>query len=309
MYKKIPLSGMSNTDWLRLRKTGIGGSDAGAVCGMNPYSSAMKVFQDKTAEEVEELDNEAVRIGHDLEDYVAQRFTEASGLKVRKSNFMYRSEENPFMIADVDRLVVGEDAGLECKTASAYSADKWKDGDIPLHYIMQCYHYMAVTGKRTWYIAAVILGKEFVYRKIVWNDELIARLTEIERDFWENHVMTGVMPAPDGSKACDEVLDRYFGSARKGSAISLEGFDEKLNRRAKIMEQINRLQQEQNSIEQEVKLYMQDNEFAASDSYRVSWSNVETTRLDTKRIKEEQPEIYRDYAKQTVSRRFQVKAA
>ena len=51
------------------------------------------------------------------------------------------------MIADVDRLVAGEDAGLECKTASAYNTDKWKDGNIPLHYIMQCYHYMAVTGK------------------------------------------------------------------------------------------------------------------------------------------------------------------
>lgn len=54
---------------------------------------------------------------------------------------------------------------------------------------------------------------------------------------------------------------------------------------------------------------MQDNEFAASDSFKVSWSSVETTRLDTKRIKEEQPEIYRDYAKQSVSRRFQIKAA
>lgn len=168
---------------------------------------------------------------------------------------------------------------------------------------------MAVTGKHTWYIAAVILGREFVYRKIVWNDELITRLTEIEKDFWENHVMTGAMPAPDGSKACDEVLNRYFGSARKGSAISLDGLDEKLNRRAKIMEQIERLQQEQNRIEQEVKLCMQDNEFAVSDNYRVSWTNVETTRLDTKRIREEQPEIYQDYAKQTVSRRFQVKAA
>ena len=60
---------------------------------------------------------------------------------------MYRSKEHPFMIADVDRLVVGEDAGLECKTASAYNADKWADGNIPLHYVMQCYHYMAVTGK------------------------------------------------------------------------------------------------------------------------------------------------------------------
>ena len=309
MYQKISLAGVSNMEWLRLRKTGIGGSDAGAICGVNPYSSAMKVFRDKTSEDVEEQDNEAIRIGHDLEDYVAQRFMEATGLKVRKSNFMYRSVENPFMIADVDRLVVGEDAGLECKTASAYNADKWKDGDIPLHYVMQCYHYMAVTGKRTWYIAAVILGREFVYRKIVWDDELIGSLIAVEKDFWENHVMSKTMPAPDGSKVCDEVLDRYFGTARKGSAISLDGFDEKLDRRAKIMEQIEKLQQEQNSIDQEVKLYMQDNEFAASDNYRVSWTNVETTRLDTKRIREEHPEIYQGYAKQTVSRRFQVKAA
>ena len=88
MFEKIPLSGVDNTGWLRLRKTGIGGSDAGAICGVNPYSSAMKVFQDKTSEETPEQDNEAIRIGHDLEDYVAQRFTEATGLKVRKSNFI-----------------------------------------------------------------------------------------------------------------------------------------------------------------------------------------------------------------------------
>ena len=75
------------------------------------------------------------------------------------------------------------------------------------------------------------------------------------------------------------------------------------------MEQIERLQKEQNGIEQEIKLYMKDNEYAVSDSYRVSWSSVNTTRLDTTGIKEEQPEIYRNYAKQSVSRRFQIKAA
>lgn len=309
MYRKISTANMTNAEWLALRKTGIGGSDAGAVCGLNPYSSPMKVFYDKTSEEIRELDSEVVRQGHDLEGYVAQRFMEATGLKVCRSNYMYRSTEYPFMIADVDRLIVGEDAGLECKTASAYNADKWKDGDIPLHYIMQCYHYMAVTGKRTWYIAAVILGQSFVYRKLVWKDELIAKLTAIEKDFWENHVAAGVIPTPDGSDICNEVLNDYFRSERKGSSISLDGFDDKLNRRTEIMEQIDRLQKEQSSIEQEIKLYMQDNEFASSDNYRVSWSSVETTRLDTKRIREERPEIYRDYAKQTVSRRFQIKAA
>ena len=309
MYEKIPTADMTNTEWLTLRKTGIGGSDAGAVCGLNPYSSSVKVFYDKTYSEIKELDSEAVRQGHDLEDYVAQRFMEATGLKVRRSNYMYRSTEYPFMIADVDRLVAGEDAGLECKTASAYNADKWKDSEIPLHYVMQCYHYMAVTGKRTWYIAAVILGQKFVYRKLVWNDELVAKLIAMEKDFWENHVAAGVMPAPDGSDICSEVLNSYFRSSKKGSSIRLIGFDDRLKRRVEIMEQIERLQKEQNSIEQEIKLYMKDNEYAVSDSYRVSWSSVNTTRLDTTGIKEEQPEIYRNYAKQSVSRRFQIKAA
>ena len=309
MYTKISTAGMGRKGWLELRRTGIGGSDAGAVCGMNPYSSPMKVFRDKTSEVVEEQDSEAIRIGHDLEDYVAQRFTEATGLKVRKSNFMYRSVENPFMIADIDRLIVGEDAGLECKTVSAYNADKWKDGEIPLHYVMQCYHYMAVTGKRTWYIAAVILGREFTYRKLEWDDSVIFGLIAAEKAFWENHVMKRSIPEPDGSKVCDAVLDKYFHTSRKGSIVELTGFDEKLDRREEIMSQIAELQNEQSRIEQEIKLYMKDNETAESSRYRVSWSSVESTRLDTKRIKEEKPDIYHSYAKVSSSRRFQIKAA
>lgn len=309
MYEKISVADMSRSEWLRLRKSGIGGSDAGAICGVNPYSSPMKVFYDKTSDEVDETDNESARQGRDLEDYVAQRFMEATGFKVRRSNFMYRSKEYPFMVADVDRLLVGEDAGLECKTASAYNSDKWKDGEIPLHYILQCYHYMAVTGKRTWYIAAVILGREFVYRKLTWDDAIIQHLVAVEKEFWENHILKGELPTPDGSKVCDEVIEQYFHTARKESIIELVGFDEKLRRRESILSAVSKLQEELSQIEQEVKLYMKDNELATCEGYRVSWSNVESTRLDTKRIREEKPEIYRDYVKISTSRRFQIKAA
>ena len=300
---------MPREKWLELRKQGIGGSDAGAVCGVNPYSSPMKVFLDKTGGETEEIDNEAVRQGNDLEDYVAQRFMEATGKKVRRSNVMYCNEEYPFMIADVDRLVVGEDAGLECKTASAYNADKWKDREIPLHYILQCYHYMAVTGKRTWYIAAVILGREFICRKLAWDDELIRCLIEAEKSFWYNNVIPGVMPEPDGSKVCDTILEKYFHTTKKESEIVLEGFDEKLGRREEILAQMEKLEEEKRKIEQEVKLFMRDNERASSEKYRVSWSSVDTARFDTKRFKEDRPELYKDYAKISSSRRFQVKAA
>lgn len=309
MFEKIPTAKMGRSDWLRLRKTGIGGSDAGALCGLNSYSSPMKVFYDKTADNIEETNSEAIRIGHDLEDYVAKRFTEATGLKVRRSNYMYRSVEHPFMIADVDRLVIGEDAGLECKTASAYNADKWKDGNIPLHYIMQCYHYMAVLNKKTWYIAAIILGREFTYRKLVWDDDLIAGLIEAEKNFWCGHIITGMLPDPDGSKICDEVINRYFHAADKSEPLKLSGFDEKLDHREKIAAKIEKLQEEQKQIEQEVKIFMKDYEHAVSEKYHITWSNVCSSRLDTKRIKEEHPEIYRNYMQISSYRRFQVRAS
>lgn len=309
MYEKIPLKGLGNKEWLKLRKTGLGGSDAGAVCGLNPYSSPMKVFADKTSDDVKEENNEAMRIGHDLEQYVAERFMEATGLKVRRSNYMYRSVEHPCMIADVDRLVVGEDAGLECKTASAYNADKWADGDIPLHYVMQCYHYMAVTGKRTWYIAAVILGREFTYRKLTWDNDLICRLIEAEEYFWDHHVEKNILPDPDGSKACDTVIERYFHAAGKTVSMELVGFDERLKRREEIVASIKELETEQKRIEQEVKMYMQEHESAVSGQYKVSWSSIKSMRLDEKRIQQERPEIYKDYAKEISYRRFTVRAA
>lgn len=309
MYTTISTKNISRNDWLQMRKTGIGGSDAGAVCGLNPYSSAMNVFYDKTSEELSDFDNEAMRQGRDLEEYVARRFMEQTGKRVYRSNKMYRSTAHPFMLADIDRLISGENAGLECKTVSPYMADKWIGNEIPPHYMIQCHHYMAVTGKEAWYIAAVILGQGFLYRKILRDESLIQNLTSIEEQFWKNHVLTGKMPDPDGSKACDEVLAQYFKTAASGSSIPLIGFDEKLKRREELSCLIQKLEREQKQIDQEVKAYMKDCETASSERYRVSWSQIETVRLDTKRIKEELPEIYQKFSSVTQSRRFTVKAA
>ena len=82
-----------------------------------------------------------------------------------------------------------------------------------------------------------------------------------------------------------------------------------MNRREEILGFIAKLQAEQKQIEQEVKLFMGENQYAASSHYRVSWGNVDSVRLDSQRIKAEKPEIYADYGKTSHYRRFEVKAA
>lgn len=309
MKKLVSTLNLDRKEWLAYRKQGLGGSDAGAVCGANPYVSPMQVFTDKTSSDISEYDNEAMRQGRDMEAYVARRFMEATGKKVRKANVMFQDEECPFMIADVDRLVVGERAGLECKTVNLYSAEKWKDQQIPAHYLMQCYHYMAVLNLDCFYIAALILGKEFLYHRIDRNEEAIQSLREVERNFWEQHVLTGIPPAPDGSEAAEEWIRGNLSYADHGKKIPLLGFDEKLKRREMVAAQMEQLKTEKAQIEQEVKLYLGDAEAAESSRYKVIWKNVESSRVDTGKLKAEHPDIYHQYCKSSVSRRLLIKTA
>lgn len=309
MQKLVTTVNLPKEVWLRYRKQGITGTDAGAITGMNPFVSAMQVYQDKISEEIEEFDNESMRQGRDLEEYVAQRFMEETGLKVRRANAIYQSKEHPIMLADFDRLVAGQKAGLECKTVSAYSADKWKNGSIPLHYQLQVQHYLAVSGFDCWYIAALILGREFIIHKIERDEELIQYLIKIEERFWNEHVVKRIMPEPDGSKQCSEIINSMYFKADSQKTMELMGFSDVLNRRKELVDLLEKLEKEKDAIDQKIKLEMQDSAYAYTDTYRIAWVSSEATRLDTARLKEEQPNIYKQYCKKTSSRRFTVSAA
>ena len=309
MKKLVSTINLPKTEWLKYRKTGITGTDAGAITGLNPYVSAFQIYQDKITDEIEESDNESMRQGRDMESYVAKRFEEETGFKVRRANAIFQNEEYPFMLADFDRLIVGQKAGLECKTVSPYSADKWKDGNIPLHYQMQVQHYLAVSGFDCWYIAALIFGKEFLIRKIERDEELIQYLIKIEERFWTENVLARMMPDPDGTDRCSDIISKMYSNPNKDKVIELHEYNDILNRRQELDELIKKMEKEKASIEQKIKLAMQDASYGTTKNYRISWAPFETSRLDTKKLKEEQPDIYDKYCKKSTNRRFTVNNA
>lgn len=310
MRKFVNTAGLSKAEWLRYRKQGVTGTDAGAICGLNPYSSAFNVYTDKISDEVKEVDNEAMRQGRDLEEYVAQRFTEDTGFKVRRANAIFQNEEHPIMLADFDRIVLGMPdglkAGLECKTVSPYSADKWKDGAIPVHYQLQVQHYLAVSGYDCWFIAALIFGNKFLIRRIDRDEEIISNLVTIEEKFWNDNVVARVMPEPDGTDSYSDVISKMYFNADKDKVVPLDDCNGILERRQEIDLIIKKLEKEKNAIDQSVKLKMQDASVGLTDEFKVTWSSVESNRFDSKRFKEEQPDIYDKYCRKSKSRRFMV---
>ena len=163
MIKKIPTANMSKADWEKLRSTTIGGSDAAAILDLNPHKSPYALWAEKTGKVIPEdiSQKEAVRLGTDLEDYVAHRFMEATGKKVRRENYTIFRDDMPYAHANYDRLIVGEKAGLEIKTTNALNLKKFKNGEFPANYYCQCVHYMMVSGLKRWYLAVLVLGIEF----------------------------------------------------------------------------------------------------------------------------------------------------
>ncbi|NCC98024.1 MAG: hypothetical protein EOM02_14455, partial [Synergistales bacterium] len=186
---------MSREEWLEKRKMGIGGSDAAKIIGISPYGGPLSVFMDKKGMLASsDSDSEAAYWGTTLEEVVALEFSKRTDIKVRKQNKMFQHPEYPWMIANVDRVIVGENKGLECKTASAYLDKLWDGDELPDIYYAQIQHYIEVMGWDSCWVAALIGGQKFVYKEVQRDEAFIKILVEAERAFWLNHMETDEAP-------------------------------------------------------------------------------------------------------------------
>lgn len=190
---------MSHEEWLEHRRRTIGGSDAAAIVGLSRWATPLTVYMDKKGLSPDKPDNIAMRIGRELEETVARLWSEETGKKCQRRNAILVNPAYPFAHANVDRWVVGENAGLECKTTSEMNMKVFRGNEYPANYYVQCMHYMMVTGADRWYLAVLVGNREFYTFVIERDEEEIAALMEQERAFYENYLLPGVMPAPSGS--------------------------------------------------------------------------------------------------------------
>ena len=213
------------------------------------------------------------------------------------------------MIADVDRLIVDNQEGLEIKTANAFNRDQWEDDEIPEMYMAQVQHYMAVTGYEGWYIAVLIGGNHFKYQYIERDDEYIDNLVKIESDFWFNYVEKKIMPEVDGSSSTSNLIKRMFPKAEPKTSISLNGeSNEIINKYIEYSELENKYSGLKEDSVNKLKMMLGENEKGATDTYLVNWKNVSSNRFDSQALKKENPELFKQYSKDSSYRRFSIKS-
>lgn len=300
---------MPNT--LEDRTTGIGGSDAAAVCGLSRWKTPLSIWVEKTGNVVpKDSPTLAKTLGTRLEEVVAELFTEETGKKVARVNERIVHPKFSFIHGRIDRRIVGEEAILECKTATAYKAKEWEGEEIPHEYILQCYHYLALNPKwKRIYLAVLIGNQDFKVKTIERDDKVIADLVKKEVDFWEKYVVTKEMPSIITSKDA-ETLYGLYPIAVSGSEMELsDEINIQIESRNSMIQDIKALEVQVDKAENEIKAALKDQELGRSAQWIVTWKNQITNRLDQGLLKEKRPELYEQFVKAVPSRVLRIKGA
>lgn len=316
------ISTANREEWKALRSKYIGGSDAASVVGLNPFSSPYALWAEKTGKTPPFEGNLATDVGTYLEDFIAKRFESESGKKVRRANQSFLNDRYPWAIANIDRDIVGEDSGLECKSTSALNTRRFRDGEFPTNYYCQCVHYLAVTEKTRWYLAVLIGNSDFKMYQLTrserdacpeWcessvyiSDEEIDALMTAEEVFWEGNVKKDIPPVTDGSHSCSEAIKTIYPESSEDS-VDLFAYENALEQRTSLTAQIKELEDIRDEIDNRIKDFMGEAGRGESAGYKVSWLSQTRNTFDNKRFAKDHPALdLSDYYKTSTYRTFKV---
>jgi len=303
---------MKLEEWQEKRKKSIGGSDAGAIMGLNKWASPLTVYLDKKG--ITKFEgNEATRRGTWLEAPIREKCREELGIMIEEVPYMFYSNEYDFMSANIDGLVYVDEvkniAGVEVKGLGGHEiktserGDGFSDNEVPDSYYAQVQHYMNVLNLPYFILSAYIMSKNEIKHYVIKKDEaFIKELVEKEKDFWENYIIKDIMPAPTGNDTDGSVINILF----EGSSETLI-LDEEAERLCAeyslINKEIKDREYRKTEIANTIKLKIiekqdgkeEEKAHAIAGEYRISYTKYFRKSVDTEKLKKEG--LYDKYSK------------
>jgi len=283
--------GMSESDWLALRKHYLGASEVAAVLELNPWRSGFGVYADKVLGSTEDLsDNIHIEFGNWMEPHIRAEFpkrflkVEGIAIDVWEYPYMLQHPEYDCLSVNLDGLMNHPEHGtglIEIKTASEMQWKEWQDDELPPQYYAQIQQELNINGLPYAYVVALV-GKRMVWKLIPRNDEFIAIMTDMLLKFWNNHIVAKEAPLPTGLDDDAKVLKRLYGSEVPGKLVELHDYQKEYDQYKKNAKEIKYLELEQESIKQGFMQALGDAEIGFVGSKKITWKTTHRKGYEVK---------------------------
>lgn len=293
---------LTHQEWLNLRQNGIGGSDAAIAAGLSRWKTPYELWLEKTGQIEPKDPGEKALWGKLLEPVIREEFSRRTGFQVELVNEVLQHPNYPFMIANLDGLVVEPRAIFEAKTTGSYLSHD----EIPDEYMLQIQHYLAVTGLHVTYLAVLIRGNKFEWHCIKRDDELISLLIRAEKKFW-HYVQTVTPPPLDPSSLTADLLKILYPCGKPGQiTLPDKALSFILQYESAQGDKYDALQKEELAANQ-LKAMLGEYERGVVGDRTVLWKNVRSERLNIKKLQSAHPDIFKEFIETSSYRRFSIK--
>jgi putative phage-type endonuclease len=320
MKKIIDKRKMTEQDWQTYRtkqtqRLVIGGSEVATVLGVQPnYAKAPFIlWLEKTGQkEPEQPDNDFIKWGNILEPVVRKQFAIETGFKVYQNNFVLEHDEHPFMIANIDGEVQDPSQKgrgvLEIKTTSEWNNKEWEGEKVPIAYMAQIQHYLAVTGYQYAYIVVLIGGNKLRWWFIDRDEEIINSIIQAEIDFLDK-VKNEIPPTIGGTEGESQYIAGLYPDSIEEEMSIPQQIEDLANEYNELDELVKASKKRMESIKNQIKLEGKEFKTLKGKQYQIYMPQINKTLFDQKRFSEEQPELHRKYKTKISSYRdFKIKA-
>jgi len=306
---------LDRQQWLSVRQGGIGSSDAAAAVGLCPYKSQLELWMEKTGrtpvEDAPPGMDDPRYWGTLLEPYVAVAYSQQTDRKVRKVNAVLQHPTFPYMLANIDREVVGcpDVQILECKTAGEWGSKLWRDG-VPEYIQLQVQHQLAVTNQQAADVAVLLCGQRLEIHRIERDEEVIARLMVLEARFWQ-YVTSDTEPPADGSESAGHALRQlYPGGGNTLDFCEDRALSDTFAELVALKDELDIRGKDAERLKQTLQQAMGDAARAVFATGEVTFKRAQDgTSLDTKRLAQDHPDLVTRYSvPKPGARRFLISA-
>ena len=311
------------------RSTFLGGSDAAAILGISKWTTPLQVFHEKTRNPLFEKKDKAVfQRGKRWEPIALEMLLDAledeDGVRpeLLARNARYTDPVYPFLSCEIDAEIMrnGERLNVEIKTVHPFAAGEWGEQgseEIPIHNAAQVMHGMGIRKSQRVIVGALFGADNMLPFVIERDEETISAMREKCINFWNNNVLRGIPPDPVNMADMMLLLSRH-----KGTPVDLSPeIAERVYEIRHIRNEVKMLGEQKEACEwdlfefvrkawniaPEVESLKDDAILRFNGKEIATWKSKTSNRIDSKRLKKEQPSIAELYSKESISRVLRIK--
>jgi len=302
----IPTDNLSLDDWLSIRNlAGLGGSEIATVLNINQYETPFELWKKKVSDEIEVTENDYMYFGNLVEPALIEWYNRKMKGQppAVKDNFIRIHPEHDCLFVNLDGVIYDKENNLvgivECKSTSYRNFKSWETDTencaqgIPLYMYCQVQHELSITGL-AWCDLAILITdrRQLKILRINRDEEYIGKQNKALVLWWNAHVVPQVPPEMTAKEL--SYLEPMAGSFIEATTEIQDKLAEL--RKAKEDEKICAKKVE--SLEDEIKLFIGDNEnIVANGEIVATWKSQTQNRIDTDLIKKTEPEIFERFKK------------